>query len=308
MSRRGRGVDRLHGVLVVDKPAGMTSAAVVGIVRRTLDARRVGHTGTLDPMATGVLPLCLGEGTKIAGYLLAEDKAYEGELELGVETDTLDREGQVTRRDPEAAAAVTREALAAAMAAMLGERLQVPPMYSAIKHRGRRLHQLAREGVEVERPPRPVRIDRFELLAAELPRARFAVECSKGTYVRSLVDDLGRALGCGAHLTDLRRTRSGSFTLQHVIQLSEITQELAEARLLAPALALEHLPAVRVPGEELEAIAHGKPRRWEQLGGAGPAPEGVVRLLTAAGELAALGTVEGERVRYQRVFQFWRRA
>jgi tRNA pseudouridine55 synthase len=308
VSRRARGVDRLHGVLVVDKPAGMTSAAVVARVRRTLGARRVGHTGTLDPMATGVLPLCLGEGTKIAGYLLAEDKAYEGELELGVETDTLDREGQVTRRDPVAAAGVTREALEAAMAAMVGDRLQVPPMYSAIKHQGRRLHQLAREGVEIERPPRLVRIDRFELVAGEPPRARFAVECSKGTYVRSLVDDLGRVLGCGAHLTALRRTRSGSFTLEHALQAEEITPELAEARLLAPALAAGHLPAVQVPGDELDAIAHGKPRRWDQLGGEGPAPEGVVRLLTPAGELAALATVDRGRVRYQRVFQFWRRA
>jgi tRNA pseudouridine55 synthase len=308
VSRRARGVDHLHGVLVVDKPAGMTSAAVVAIVKRRLGARRVGHTGTLDPMATGVLPLCVGEGTKVAGHLLAEDKAYEGELELGTETDTLDREGQVTRRDPQAAAAITGEALAAAVAAMVGDRLQVPPMYSAIKHGGRRLHQLARAGVEVERSPRPVRIDRFEVRELALPRARFAVDCSKGTYVRSLVQELGRSLGCGAHLTELRRTRSGSFTLQDAIEPDEITAEVAASRLVDPARALAHLPALSVAGEALESVAHGKRLGWTEIGGQEPAPAGVVRLLTPAGALAALVMIEQGRVRYQRVFQFWHRA
>lgn len=310
MSRRRSGGDRLHGVLVVDKPGGMTSAAVVGTVRRALGARRVGHTGTLDPMATGVLPLCLGEGTKLAGYLLAEDKAYEGELELGVETDTLDREGQVTRRDPDGAAAVTGERLRAAMAAMLGDRLQVPPMYSAIKQQGRRLHELARAGIEVERPPRAIRIDRFELLVGEgaLPRARFAVECSKGTYVRSLVEELGQALGCGAHLTALRRTRSGSFTCEGAIQLSEITYEIAAARLHAPAGAVAHLPAVPVAASSLDAVANGQRLAWADIAGEEPPPAGVVRILTPAGELAALVRVEQGRVAYDRVFRFWRGA
>ena len=172
------------GVLIVDKPAGITSAAVVARVKRLLGARKVGHAGTLDPMATGVLVLCVGDATKIAGYLLADDKAYDGELELGVATDTLDADGTVTARDADGAARVTRALLVDAMAALTGDIDQVPPMYSALKQSGVRLHALARAGVEVDRPPRRVRVDRFELLAFEPPRARFSVDCSKGTYAQ----------------------------------------------------------------------------------------------------------------------------
>jgi tRNA pseudouridine55 synthase len=290
------------GVLVVDKPAGITSHAAVAEVARRLRAVRAGHAGTLDPMATGVLLVCLGEATKIAGLLLGEDKAYEGELELGRETDTLDAEGQVVRERPAEAAAIHRVALAAAMARFLGPGQQVPPMYSAVRQGGRRLHQLARAGHEVERAPRPVIIRRFDLLSFDPPRARFAVDCSKGTYVRSLVADLGEALGCGAHLTALRRTRSGGFGLDRAIPLAGVNPDAVAAPgcLVSPAEALAHLPQVVLSPAHERAVATGKPMLWKELSPL-PAPSDPVCLLTSDGHLLALIDVEAGRVRYRRV-------
>ncbi len=282
----------------MDKPAGLTSAAVVAKVRRALGVKRVGHTGTLDPMATGVLPLCVGEATKIAGYLLAEDKAYEGELELGVETDTLDADGEVTRRTE---VAVTREQLVAAMADFTGDIEQVPPMYSALKRDGRRLHELARKGIVVEREPRPVHIAVFELLAFDPPRARFRVECSKGTYVRSLVADVGAALGCGAHLTALRRTRSGVFDLRVAIALDAVSPAV---ELMDPAEAVGHLPGATVPAERLRAVRDGQRLPWSELFPDDAEPFGQIRLLTPAGALLALVEIDAGRLRYLRVFSY----
>ncbi len=284
------------GLLIVDKPAGMTSAAVVARVKRSLGARKVGHAGTLDPMATGVLVLCVGDATKIAGFLLADDKAYDGELELGVATDTLDADGTVTARDADGAARVTRAQLVDAMATLTGDIDQVPPMYSALKQGGVRLHALARAGVEVDRPPRQVRIDRFQLLAFESPRARFAVDCSKGTYVRSLVRDIGAALGCGAHLTALRRTRSGRFDLSRARPPDEATA----ADLVSIADALAHLPAVVVPADEVRRVTDGLRIAWTRVGEGEPPP--LARLMSADGRLLALARVDGGDLRYERVF------
>lgn len=287
----GHALPALDGVLVVDKPAGMTSAHVVARVKRVLGARRVGHTGTLDPMATGVLPVCLGEATKIAGYLLAEDKAYEAELLLGVETDTLDAEGAVTARDPHGAAAVTEVAVRAAMAGFVGPGVQVPPMFSALKHQGKRLHELARAGESVERAPRPVVIHELTVRELALPRVRFFVHCSKGTYVRSLVADVGRALGCGAHLTALRRTRSGSFGLDRALDLAALGPEAARRALIAPAEALAHVPALTVPPGTERDVASGKLLPWTAFGLAGPpVADGPMCLVDPAGRLLALVT------------------
>jgi tRNA pseudouridine55 synthase len=249
-----------------------------------------------------VLLVCLGEATKIAGLLLGEDKAYEGELELGRETDTLDAEGQVVRQRPEEAARVQRGALSEAMARFVGRGEQVPPMYSAVRQGGRRLHELARAGQEVERAPRPVLIRRFDLLSFEPPRARFAVECSKGTYVRSLVADLGDALGCGAHLTALRRTRSGGFGLDRAIRLEDVNPDAVAApgRLVPPAEALAHLPQVTLTADQERAVANGKPMLWKDLSPL-PAPADPVCLLTADRHLLALIDVNEGRVRYRRV-------
>jgi tRNA pseudouridine55 synthase len=293
-SGAGHHLPALDGVLVVDKPAGMTSAHVVARVKRALGARRIGHTGTLDPMATGVLPLCLGEATKIAGYLLAEDKVYEAELLLGVETDTLDAEGEVTARDPGGAETVTEVAVREVMAGFVGPGVQVPPMFSALKHQGKRLHQLARAGESVDRPPRPIVIHELTVRELALPRVRFFVHCSKGTYVRSLVADVGRALGCGAHLTALRRTRSGGFGLDRALNLTELSElgpEAVRRALIAPAEALAHVPAVIVPPERERDVATGKLLPWTALGQAGPpVADGPMRLVDTGGRLLALVT------------------
>lgn len=290
----------MDGVLVIDKPAGPTSAKVVATVKRALGVRKVGHTGTLDPMATGVLPLCIGRATKIARWLLADDKAYEGELELGIETDTLDAEGQITGRDPDGAAAVEAAALRAALEARLGESTQRPPMYSALKRDGVRLHELARRGEIVDRPERPIRIDSIELLGFYPPRARFAVACSKGTYVRSLVADVGAALGCGAHLTALRRTRAGRFTLAEAVALDDLEHESAARHLVSPAVALDHLPEVVIPASRVSQITSGLPLRWGQISSEDKVL-GVFRLMDPEGRLLALAHLDGATLAYDRV-------
>jgi tRNA pseudouridine55 synthase len=299
-------VDRsavIDGVLVVDKPAGRTSHQVVAEVSRRLGRVKTGHAGTLDPMATGVLVVLVGEATKIAQVLTADDKAYEGELELGAETDTLDADGRLVRERRAEAAGIDRPSLEAAMSRLLGATWQTPPMFSAVRVEGRRLHEIARAGVEVERAARPVEVRRFELLAYDPPRAAFAVECSKGTYVRSLVADLGSVLGCGAHLTRLRRTRSGPFDLARAIPLEEVGPASVAACLIPLAEAVEHLPRAEVPPAHERAVSTGKPLKWNDLSSE-VAPPGMVALV-AGGALLALAEVEPDtsRVRYRRVFR-----
>jgi tRNA pseudouridine55 synthase len=293
----------LNGVLVVDKPAGRTSHQVVAEVSRRLGKVKTGHAGTLDPMATGVLVVLVGEATKLAAVLTADAKSYEGELELGAETDTLDAEGRVVSERRAEAAAIDRAALIAAMARLTGAIEQTPPMFSAVKVDGRRLHQLARAGAEVERAARPVEVGRFELVDFVPPRARFAVDCSKGTYVRSLVADLGTALGCGAHLTALRRTRSGAFTIGDALPLDQVEPGSTEGRLVPLATAVLHLPRSQVPDSLVRAVLTGKPMDWKDLS-ADAAPAGPVALVSPGGALLALVEVEPDtsRVRYLRVF------
>jgi tRNA pseudouridine55 synthase len=285
-------------VLVVDKPAGITSFEVVGRVRRILGIKRVGHTGTLDPLATGVLPLCLGQATKIAGLLLAEDKAYRGTALLGLQTDTLDVTGRVLqRRDP---GAVTRDGVLEALARLRGPQLQVPPAFSAVRKGGRRAHELARAGQQVELEPRPVEVLRLELERWEPPRLELFVECSKGTYVRSLVADLGRLLGCGAALEQLRRLRSGSFGLEQAVgleDLEQIWQGGEELPLTSMDRALCHLPAVELSPQEVPRVRQGQEVSRPE------APDADLARLRLGPELVALGRVEGGRVRPKRVFQ-----
>jgi tRNA pseudouridine55 synthase len=281
----------VHGVLVIDKPAGVSSAMAVERVRRDLRIDRAGHGGTLDPLATGVLPICVGAGTKLAQFLLADDKAYEAEGLLGVETDTLDRTGRVIS---ERAVLVTRDALLAVLAAHLGEQAQVPPMYSAIKQGGVRLYHRARAGEEVERAPRQIRIDRLELLAFAPPRFRIAIACSKGTYVRSLVADIGSALGAGAHLTELRRTRSGKFTIEQAVPLDR----LAEATLIPPAQATD-LPSVTVPRALVAQVMSGVQLPVTAFGAGGLER---FQLVDEAGQLLAVAHPQAGRTVYDRVF------
>lgn len=265
-------------------------------VRKAVGASRAGHGGTLDPLATGVLAVCLGAATKLAPYLLADDKAYEAEGLLGVETDTLDRTGTVTRTRE---VVVSRDALLAAIAARTGAQEQVPPMFSALKQGGERLYDLARAGVEVERLPRKIRIDRLELVRFEPPRFAIAIDCSKGTYVRSLVADLGADVGCGAHLTELRRTRSGRFTLDRAMTLAEIVAGADIARSLVAMREAVTLPEVVVHGDQITSIRSGVQLPVDRMGAENLEQ---FQFVDGAGRMLAVAHTESGKVVYDRVF------
>ena len=216
--------DQTGALLIVDKPPDWTSFNVVAKVRNSLGIRKVGHAGTLDPLATGLLILCLGKGTKLADRVQAEEKEYTGTIRLGATTETEDAEGE--ERDIRPVDHLTPESIASAAASFLGESLQTPPMFSARKVQGKRLYKLARKGIEVERPAKPIIVREFEVtrvdLSADPPQADFRVVCSKGTYVRSLARDLGEQLDVGGYLIGLRRTRSGTFRVEEGVDIEEI--------------------------------------------------------------------------------------
>jgi len=266
----------VDGVLVCDKPAGMTSHDVVARVRRLARQRRVGHGGTLDPPATGVLVLALGRASRLLPFLPTEPKRYLAEVTFGAETDTLDAAGTVTATAD--AAGVDEAALRDALAGFVGPQLQVPPMVSAIKVGGERLYAKARRGEQVDRVPRPIVISELELVgftAGERPRATLEVACSGGTYVRSLAADLGRALGTLAHLATLRRTAVGRFTERDAHTLAELEDVAREPRsgklaavVLDPATAMAATPTRALDGEEAAALANG--RALEPTGRPGP--------------------------------------
>ncbi|WP_438482543.1 tRNA pseudouridine(55) synthase TruB [Oleiharenicola lentus] len=213
-------VKEIEGVLLVDKPKGLTSHDVVYRLRRKLQIKRIGHAGTLDPMATGVLVMLIGKATKLSQYLMSVDKIYEGEATLGVVTDSQDAEGEVlvTNPVPELTEAQVRET----MKTFLGDQYQTPPMHSAIKKNGVPLYKLAHKGEEIEREPRFIRVAKFDLLSFASPKITFDLHCTKGTYVRTVAKDLGDKLGCGAHLSALRRTGSGKFLIAQCVTLEQI--------------------------------------------------------------------------------------
>jgi tRNA pseudouridine55 synthase len=210
----------LEGVLLVDKPTDHTSHDVVARLRGKLRVKRVGHAGTLDPMATGLLVILVGKATRLSQYLMSVDKEYEGTAELGKVTDSQDAEGEVMETRP--VPPLTREEIAAATAGFLGDQYQLPPMYSAIKIGGVPLYKRARQGEEVAREPRFIRVMSWEVTGFALPRFDFRLRCTKGTYVRTLVHDLGQKLGCGAHLAALRRTASGALRVEQALTLDQI--------------------------------------------------------------------------------------
>ena len=285
----------MDGVLVIDKPPRLTSFDVVQKVRRSLKVKKVGHTGTLDPMATGVLPLCLGEATKLAQFVTEANKAYEATLELGATTDTLDADGQVLERRP--VPEVTAERLERALDAFRGTFLQTPPMYSAVKVGGRRLYELARAGQEVERAPRSVTVHELVLRDFSATQVQLSVRCSKGFFVRVLAAELGEQLGCGAHLVALRRTQSGPFSLADAVPLAAVLErpEVASSRVLPMGYALSDLEAVRVTAAEAVKVRHG---------GVVEVPgsvTGLVRVLGPDGELLAVAEVKKGALVYRRV-------
>jgi tRNA pseudouridine55 synthase len=254
---------RVDGVLLLDKPAGMTSNAALQAARRLFNAAKAGHTGTLDPLATGLLPLCFGEATKFAGELLHADKAYRATLRLGVTTDTADADGRVLETR---LVLVTEAQLRDVLTDFVGQIEQIPPMHSALKRDGKPLYEYAREGVELKREPRPVSIYRLELLSLTGDEAVIEVDCSKGTYVRTLAADVGAALGCGAHLGALRRTRIGALEIPAAVTLAQLEALLTEQRdgLLAPAdMLLRDIPAALLSELETDRILHGQGIRWQ---------------------------------------------
>ncbi|WP_412536527.1 tRNA pseudouridine(55) synthase TruB [Marinobacter sp. MIT932201] len=276
MSRRRKGRD-VNGILVIDKRQGVTSNGILQQVKRLFGAAKAGHTGALDPLATGVLPLCFGEATKFSQMMLDSDKAYIATARLGIRTETGDSEGAVVAEKP-VPDGLTADLLEPVLDGFRGDIQQVPSMYSALKHKGRPLYEYAREGIEVERPARPVTIYELTLLDIRENELDIAVSCTKGTYIRSLVEDIGEALGCGAHVTALRRTMASGFTLANAHAVSDLEAmrergESLDGLLLAPDAALSMFPEHRLAGQALVSILNGQPVRIP-----GQAYEGFVRL------------------------------
>jgi len=258
---RGRPVD---GVLVLDKPAGCTSNQILQRVKRMFGAAKAGHTGSLDPLATGVLPLCFGEATKFSQLLLDADKAYVVKARWGQRTDTADADGEVIDTCP--TDGLTREALLETISRFTGEIDQVPSMYSALKHNGQPLYKLARQGVEVERPARRVRIHSLELLDFDNTWFSMAVSCSKGTYVRNLVEDIAEAMGNLAHVVELRRTQAGPYTLEQAVTVEDLAQAIdsgghnALDELLLPlGTSADHWPALELSESTAFYLRNGNP-------------------------------------------------
>jgi tRNA pseudouridine55 synthase len=253
-------VTAISGFLIIDKPAGATSFSMVSLVRRLTGSRRVGHAGTLDPLATGVLPIAVGQATRLIEYLDDAAKTYEARVRFGVTTDTYDAEGMVVaERD---AARLTAAAVEHALAEFVGELEQRPPAYSAIKLAGKPLYRYAREGVAIEAAARTIRIESIELRSFEAGEAELAVRCGKGTYIRSLAHDLGERLGCGAHLTGLRRTSSGGFRTEDAHSPDELVAAAAGDRLvdllLAPDRAVERRPAAILGADRARELRLGR--------------------------------------------------
>ena len=286
-----------NGILPVDKPEGPTSHDVVARARRALHTRRIGHTGTLDPFASGLLLLCVGSATRLAEYLVGMDKSYQAVIRLGERTDTDDRTGNVISAT-ELWRELPPEAVRAAAAEFQGDLLQVPPAYSAKKVEGERMYERARRGQAVELPPVPVTVSRLSVLAVDLPDVTVEIDCSSGTYIRAIARDLGERLGVGAHLAALRRTRIGTHDIAEAITVAELDDpEIVRRGWIAPADALGHLAHLEVSPAQAREIGHGGPVA---------APESMTGDATVAitldGDLIAVGEVTGGMLRPRKVF------
>ncbi|MFP3342374.1 tRNA pseudouridine(55) synthase TruB [Halomonas sp. SIMBA_159] len=290
MARRRRGLP-VNGVLLLDKPKGISSNHALQRVRRLFEAQKAGHTGTLDPMATGLLPICLGEATKFSAHLLEADKMYRTRVELGVITDTGDAEGTIIEQRE--VPSLTAEAVESVLTQFRGEIEQVPPMYSALKHQGKKLYELAREGKHVERAARRVSVYDSRLLAFEGTAFELEVSCSKGTYIRTLAEDIGHALGCGAHISQLRRLKTGPFngdamwTLEALEAL--VDQASREAELMPADVLVDHLPSLSVDEASYGRLAHGQSA---YLAAGELSPDALTRLYYAE-TFIGLGVVKG---------------
>jgi tRNA pseudouridine55 synthase len=291
VASRNVGADELNspaavnGILLLDKPLGMSSSSAVQRVRRAFGRIKAGHTGSLDPLATGMLPVCLGEATKVAGYLLEGDKEYAFTARFGARRMTGDLEGEVVEECP--VPGDLSCALMAALPAFRGPISQIPPMYSALKRDGQPLYKLARHGIEVERQPRQVVIHSLELVAVDGAEATLQVRCSKGTYVRTLAEDLARAVGSCAHLTALRRSSAAPFPGSAMITLEVVEADPSGVPLLSPDSALAHLPAVVLDGEGARRLRLGQTVRCPD----GYPDPGLARVY-AAGVFVGIGQIQ----------------
>lgn len=300
MAKRRKGRD-IHGVVLLDKPQGISSNAALQRVKRLFQAKKAGHTGSLDNLATGLLPICLGEGTKLSGYLLDSDKRYQALCHLGVVTNTADAEGEVIEEHP--VPELSTADIEAVLTRFVGPQQQVPPMYSALKHQGQPLYKLARKGEEVEREPRNITIYELQLLNWDGMYLRIEVSCSKGTYIRTLAEDIGKALGCGAHIAQLRRVQVGHYadmlTLETLEAQAEQGFETLDAMLYPLEGVLPDWPEVRVTPAVEDWLKHGQAVQVPR------APtEGLVKLMSSSGQLFGIGAVlENGQVAPKRLLQ-----
>ena len=279
----------INGVILLDKPLGYSSNQALQKVKWLFQAAKAGHTGTLDPLATGLLPICLGEATKFAQYVTDADKTYVATLKLGATTTTGDAEGEVLSTAP---VNVSPAQFAAACTKFIGEISQIPPMYSALKFEGKALYEYARNGVEIARQPRLVLIKNIEIIAFSNDSAQISVTCSKGTYIRTLAEDIGAALGCGAHLIGLRRTETAGYLLAQAVtieQLEAMTAEIRDAQLLPVDSALENLPKVALNADAAYFLLQGQPV-WQ----AGKTPAGELRLYDENNQFLGLGFLQDD--------------
>jgi tRNA pseudouridine55 synthase len=292
MARRRQRGRNVNGILLLDKPTGLSSNQALQRVKRLFEAAKAGHTGSLDPLATGLLPLCLGYTTKFSAFLLDADKRYRVRVRLGETTETADAEGEVIATAP--TDGIAEAQVRAVVADFVGIIEQLPPMYSAVKHEGQRLYKLAREGKEVERTPRQIRIHALDVLALDLPDLMLDVHCSKGTYVRTLAEDIGERLGCGAHVADLRRTGVGPYvegdtafvTMDQVEAAAEQGHAALDALLLPLDSALGHCPSVTLSADAAFYLSQGQPVLVPK------APtEGMVRLYDRGGGFLGVGEI-----------------
>jgi tRNA pseudouridine55 synthase len=274
----------ISGILLLDKPLGISSNQALQIVKRLYQAAKAGHTGSLDPLASGLLPICLGEATKFSHFLLDSDKSYRALVTLGSTTTTGDAEGEVLVRLP---VTTTAAELDAALKEMVGNIWQIPPMYSALKRDGKALYEYARDGVEVAREPRPVHIHAITLERFEGAQFEMVVSCSKGTYIRTLAEDIGKLLGCGAHLGGLRRLTTAHFNLRDAVtieQLEQVTMEQRDAALLGADAAIEDLPQVTIDDDSTFYLLRGQ-EVWKS----GLSIKGIFRLYSEKGDFLGIG-------------------
>ena len=284
------------GFLNIDKPSGMTSHDVVARVRRQLKIKKVGHAGTLDPMATGVLVLCMGAATRLSEYVMHGIKQYRAQVRLGITTDTYDAEGEIVTEQE--SSHITSAAIEKALIGFRGDIQQMPPMYSAIKQKGKKLYELARAGQTVEREPRSVRIDSLEIVRWSPPECTLDVTCSAGTYIRSLAYDLGETLGVGAHLTGLTRTASGNFHLGDSVTLETLfAADNWQRHLIGPQQALAHLPTVCFDAIAIDHLRHGR-----TVPDAQATPETIAGAYSTDGVFIAIIESDGAQWRARKVF------